>query len=468
MRQAKRRMAVLVTAGIVAATLAIPSGTAGARTPSQSGAKCPLNALKSADKPVEITFWHATNAANTEALERLTEQFNSSQSDVSVTLINQTTYEDALTKFVAGLQTDDLPDLVMIEDTGLQQMIDTESVLPAQACIKADKYSLDDHIERVVDYYTVDGTLWPMPFNVSNPIFLYNKTAFEAAGLDPEAPPETLDEVRSAAQALVDAGVVNQAGFALKLDPWFLEQWLAKAGKPYVNNSNGRKSRASAVAFDVKAGREIFSFMKDMVDDGLAVTNEAEGSSAFDNLLGIGADNTAMTIDTSASLGTVFQVLRSGQYPNVDPGVAPMPGPVGKGGVLVGGAALYMSARSSKAKQAATWEYLKFLNEPAIQADWAASTGYVPIRISSAEEQILVDLWNENPEFKVAYDQLIGGVNNVATAGPVIGDYQGVRDSVLEAIQAMLSQGKSAKAALKQAKEQANAKIEEYNSRVGG
>ena len=465
--QAKRRMAILATAGLVAATLAIPSGTAGARTPTQSGAKCPLNALKRADKPVEITFWHATNAANTEALERLTEQFNSQQSDVQVNLINQTTYEDALTKFVAGLRTGDLPDVVMIEDTGLQQMIDTESVLPAQACIRADDYDLDDHIERVVDYYTVDDTLWPMPFNVSNPVFFYNKTAFRTAGLDPENPPTTLEEVKAAAQKLVDSGATNEAGFGLKLDPWFLEQWLAKAGKPYVNNGNGRNSRANGVAFDVKAGREIFAWMKDMVDNDLAQTNEAEGSSAFDNLLGIGADNFAMTVDTSASLGTIFQVLGSGQYPNVEPGVAPMPGPEGKGGVLVGGAALYMSSRSSKAKQAASWEYLKFLNEPAIQADWAASTGYVPIRMSSVEEQIIVDLWAERPEFKVAYDQLTTGVNNVATAGPVIGDYQGVRDSVLEAIQAMLTQGLSPKKALKQAKRDANSKIEEYNSRVG-
>src|SRR5687767_9999714 len=166
MRQAKRRMAVLVTVGLVAAMLALPGGTAGARTPSQAGAKCPLNALKNADKPVEITFWHATNAANTEALVRITDQFNSSQSDVKVNLVNNSDYADNLEKFVAGLRTGDLPELAMMEDTSLQQMIDTESILPAEACVKADKYKLNDHIERVVDYYTVEGTLWPMPFNV--------------------------------------------------------------------------------------------------------------------------------------------------------------------------------------------------------------------------------------------------------------------------------------------------------------
>jgi sn-glycerol 3-phosphate transport system substrate-binding protein len=462
MRQGKR-IAIVATAALVVATMALPAGTGGAASPSQANAKCPVKALAKADTPVEVEFWTATNAANSEALDRLTEQFNSSQSDVAVTIINQTTYEDALTKYIAGLQTGDLPDLVMLEDTSLQQMIDTQSVLPAEACVKADKYDTSDHLERVLSYYTVDGTLWPMPFNVSNPVLLYNKLAFETAGLDPESPPKTLDEVKDAAQALVDNGV-TESGFSLKLDPWYLEQWLAKAGKPYVNNGNGRQSRSTATAFDVKAGVEIFTWMKDMVDADLAVTNDAEN---FDNLFAIGEDNAAMTIDTSASLGSIVDVLGSGQYPNVEIGVAPMPGPAGKGGVLVGGAALYMSNKSSAAEKAATWEYLKFLNTPETQADWGASTGYIPIVESATELPTIQDLWAESPFFKVAYDQLLTGVENTATAGPVIGDYQGVRDSVLDAIEAMLTQGTKPKAALKGAKQDADAKIGDYNSRVG-
>jgi hypothetical protein len=48
----------------------------------------------------------------------------------------------------------------------------------------------------------------------------------------------------------------------------------------------------------------------------------------------------------------------------------------------------------------------------------------------------------------------------------VIGDYEGVRAAVLNAEQQMFG-GMSPGAALKLAKEEANAKIEEYNSRVG-
>ena len=168
---------------------------------------------------------------------------------------------------------------------------------------------MSDNLKRVVDYYSVKGKLWPMPFNVSNPVLYYNKKAFQTAGLDPNNPPKTLDEVKSAAQKLKDSGTVSQAGFGMKLDPWYLEQWSALGGKTYVNNSNGRKSRATSTTFDNATGKEIFTFLNDMVKSGLARTNPADGPSAFDNLLGIGNGNFGMTIDSSASLGTIQQVL---------------------------------------------------------------------------------------------------------------------------------------------------------------
>jgi sn-glycerol 3-phosphate transport system substrate-binding protein len=462
-----RRFAAAL-ASVVLAVVGIAIPVAGAAPAQSSGGKCPLGALKNAkSKPVEITYWQGGfQRANEEALGRLVDKFNSSQNDVRVSVVNQSTYADTLNKFRAGLSTGDLPDLVNIEDTGLQQMIDTQAVLPASACVKADKYDLSDNLKRVVDYYSVKGTLWPMPFNVSNPVLYYNKKAFQSAGLDPNNPPKALDEVKSAAQKLKDSGTVSQAGFGMKLDPWYLEQWSALGGKTYVNNGNGRKSRATSTTFDNATGKEIFTFLDDMVKSGLARTNPADGSQAFDNLLGIGNGNFGMTIDTSAALGTIQQVLAGGEYPNVELGVAPMPGPKGKGGVLVGGAANYIVKKSSPEKQAAAWQFAKFLNDPESQADWSVGTGYVPIRQSAANMPQVQQRWSEVPGFKVAYDQLVGGVANTATAGPVIGDYQGVRDVVLDSEQQMFN-GMSPSAALKQAKQNANGKIEEYNSRVG-
>ena len=90
------------------------------------------------------------------------------------------------------------------------------------------------------------------------------------------------------------------------------------------------------------------------------------------------------------------------------------------------------------------------------------------MRKSAVDLPAVKDLWAQNPGYKVAYDQLLTGVNNTATAGPVIGDYQGVRDRVVDAENSMFTQGVKAKAALKAVAKAANDAIAAYNARVGG
>jgi sn-glycerol 3-phosphate transport system substrate-binding protein len=345
-------------------------------------------------------------------------------------------------------------------------MIDTQTVLPASVCAKADKYSFSDFLPRVISYFTVQGTQYAMPFNTSGPVFYYNKKAFSAAGLDPTKPPSTLDDVRTDAQKLKAAGV--EAPLGLKTEPGFFEHWRALANQQYVNNSNGRKARATKTIYNDKTGLQIFSFLSGMVKDGLATTNpDLGGSSTFDDLLGIGSGTHAMAFDTSASLGTITSVLGGGGYPNVELGVAALPGPSHKGGVLVSGGELFMVNKSAPEKQAAAWQYLKFLDDPANITKWAIGTGYLPIRKSSASSTEMQDYWAKNPFYKVAYDQLVNGPNTVATAGSVIGNYTGARDAIRDAENSMFLNGTDPKTALKNASSKATAAIQDYNSRIG-
>jgi sn-glycerol 3-phosphate transport system substrate-binding protein len=427
-------------------------------------ADCPLDALDSANGPVEIRFWHGMTRANEDALVALTDQFNSSQDKVKVTLVNQTSYEDIQTKYEAGLETGDLPDVVQQQDIFLQKMIDTQTVLPAQACIDAANYDTSDFVERTLKYYEVEGTQWALPFNVSNPVLLYNRKAFVTAGLDPDSPPTTLEELRAAAQAIKDAGF--QYGMALKLDAWHLEQFLALQGQEMVNHSNGRESRATEVSFDSAAGEEIFSFLSSMVADGLATTTPREGPGQFDNLLGVGSESWGMTIDSSATLGTVFELLQGGQYPNVEPAIGALPGRTEDGGVLVGGAAIYDTAKDP-AKQAAAWEYMTFLTSPESQAAFSAASGYIPVRMSATEMPAIQQRWAEVPGFKVAYDQLVEGAENDATAGAVIGDFRAVRAAIETAENKMFLEDTAPADALADAARDANAAIKDYNDRLG-
>jgi sn-glycerol 3-phosphate transport system substrate-binding protein len=162
----------------------------------------------------------------------------------------------------------------------------------------------------------------------------------------------------------------------------------------------------------------------------------------------------------------VLEVLGSGQYPDVELGVGPMPGATGDGGVVVGGGGLSLTA-TDPAKQAAGWQFMTFLTSPESQSIWAAATGYAPVRTSAVERPEIVQAWQEVPALRTAYDQLLDGAENEATAGPMVGDMAAVRDAVEEALTAMFVNDLPAEDAVAQAAEAANDAIASYNDRVG-
>src|SRR3546814_19232715 len=131
-----------------------------------------------------------------------------------------------------------MPNLVQLEETVIQELIDSQSVIPASACVEAADFDTSDILPRVLDEFTVEDTLWPVPFNTSNPVLYYNKKDFTEAGLDPETPPATLADIKTASQALVDSGAANQ-GYALEQRAWYVEQPLAPSVEPIERKSEG-------------------------------------------------------------------------------------------------------------------------------------------------------------------------------------------------------------------------------------
>ncbi|MGY6500961.1 MAG: ABC transporter substrate-binding protein [Acidimicrobiales bacterium] len=427
--------------------------------------RCPVDALDDADGPVTIDFWHAMTAELETTLEALTDEYNASQDQIRVNLVFQGTYDETAEKLFATARGGDLPTLVQMEETRLQMGIDSRLMLPAESCVTASGYDLSDHLEPVVDQYRVAGQLWPMPFNTSGPVLYYNTVMFEAAGLTADDVPTTLDELREVSQRIVDGGHAP-AGFAFELSPWFVEQWYALAGETIVDNDNGRTNRAGATTLDSETGQEIFAFVDGMIDDGLA-TNIGRNPGGTDALLAIAAGDVAMTFGTSAALGSILAVLGTGQFPDVGVGVAPLPGPVGDqpGGVIVGGAGIWMVEQGQDPVEiAAAWDYLTWLNEPEQQATWHVGTGYMPIRESAVELPAVVQAWEEEPAFRVAYDQLLG--SEAEFGGPVIGDYPGMRDALVEALERMILQGADPATALTDAARRADASIDAYNRSV--
>jgi sn-glycerol 3-phosphate transport system substrate-binding protein len=443
-------------------------------TPLDDLPSCPVGALDEAAGPVEVTFWHGMTADLEAALTALTDAYNAGQSKVRVKLANQGGYEQALDKFLQSGQ-GSRPDMLQSPEYALQVLRDEDAFIPIGACIEAEGFDVSQFLPAAMEAYSTEGVQWSMPFNVSNPVLYYNQLAFEAAGLDPSVAPVSLDELRETSQALVEAGAVT---YGLAIDTnfdsgggWFIEQWFAKAGEFYADNENGRSARATRVLFDSQTGADIYGYLQALVADGFAV-NVGDNASGQDTFLKIADQQqpAAMTIGTSAALGTVLNAVRAGLAPGIgaeDIGVAPMPGPEGNPGVLVGGASLWIVDGKGDEKAAAVWDFVKFLLTPESQSEWAAATGYVPVNEGALSIEPLATTYRDDPRFKVAYDSLLATPEVPTAVGPLLGPQREIRVLTSRALAAVFS-GQDPAAALADAARQANGLLDEYNRRVGG
>jgi sn-glycerol 3-phosphate transport system substrate-binding protein len=459
-----------VVFGVVAALALSACGSSSKSAQTSGGNKadpgeCGLDAFAKAKKPVEITFWHEMSRLNADWLTQHTDAFNKSQQDVHVTLVQFPNYQDLLTKYLAGLSTGDLPNLFQPEDTTVQRLIDSKSTVPMQACVDADHYSLADFLPRATGFYSYKGVLQGMPWSISNIVLWYNRTAFQQAGLDPDKPPQTLDEVMADSRKIVQSGAAKH-GISLRAEPYVFEFLNAKSGGTYVNHGNGRDARPTAATLTTPTAEKIWTWWKEMVGSGLAL-NTGGATGNIDHMLALGNGDAAMTFEASAVIGTVRQVLETGQYGTVRIGIAPLPALEPGGGVPVGDGSVWIAKKSSPVQRAAAWQFVKYLSSADQQASLAAELGFAPIRTSATAVPVLQQRWAAEPIFKVSYDQLVSGPTNVATVGPLIGDYQGVRDAVRNGLLAMLTGGLSPKAALQKAQREADTAITTYNTRIG-
>lgn len=432
---------------------------------------CPTDALDGAAGPVEITFWHGMTEVLEDSLIALTDAYNAGQDRVRVILQNQTGYNETIDQFIQSSPSS-RPVLVQFPEYTLQSFAQSGTLVPIEACIESSGYDTGEFIPRALEAYTWQGIQWAMPFNVSNPILYYLKPKFEAAGLDPEQTPITLEELRATSQQIVDSGA-STYGWVVDSGAdsgggWFLEQWFGRAGQPFADNGNGRDAPATEVYIDGDTGVELLTFVQDMIDDGLAVTvgDNSSGLDVFLKLIDPAGDG-AMTIATSAALGSVIETLGAGLAPGVttdDVGVGPMPGPGSTPAVQVGGASLWIAADKSAEETSAAWDYITFLVSAQSQSEWAATTGYVPIRTDALELDPVATTYAEDPRFKVAFDQLIGSIEGSASLAPVLGPQREVRVATANATAAIFG-GADVATALGEAADQANDLIVSYNQR---
>ena len=262
---------------------------------------------------VTIDLWHWQTAANADTLERLASQFNSSQDEVKVQLSFQGNDEQLMAKLIGSLGSGEVPAIAFVAEVDAQKMIDSGAARPVQDFIDREGYDLSDLDEKSIQMYTSQGKLWAMPLGAGFPLLYYNKVTFREVGLDPERPPQDLEEMRQYSEKILkhdSSGQVVRSGIALDIGDW-MDHVLAEHGDLFVDNNNGYDGRATKVLFNNDTGRYFFQWWHDMVDEGLAF-NVGRNPTGADGLLAIASGRAAMTISYASVLRTVVDALEKG------------------------------------------------------------------------------------------------------------------------------------------------------------
>lgn len=438
------------------------NGNAGNEQPQQSaateGSGSTEPPTESPKEPIKVVWWHSMGGELGKAVTELANDFNATHQGIQVEEVYQGTYDESLNKMKASMDSKSGPSLIQVFEIGSKFMIDSKAVTPVQDFIDAEKYDISNLEENILGYYQFEGKLYSMPFNTSNPVLYYNKDMFKAAGLDAENPPKTYEDVTKAAEALTKDG---KTGAAFAIYGWFTEQFFANQGAEYVNNGNGRTAPATESQVNSEAGINTINWLKNMLDEKIALNL---GRKTDDTKKAFLAGQVGMTLDSTGSLRGIVDNA-NGKF-EVGTAFLPRPAGVTDGGVVVGGASLWVLNNKSEEEQKAAWEFIKYLAEPATQAKWHIASGYFPINKLAYEEQIVKDNLVKYPQFQTAIDQLHATKLSPATQGAVMGVFPEARQIVEGAMEEVFTGAKDTQKALDDAAGAITDKIATYNKTV--
>ena len=411
-----------------------------------------------------IEFWHAMSGDRIPLIQSIVDDFEKANPDIKVNVQYTGSYPETLNKLIAAVQSGNAPHIVQIYEIGTRMMIDSGIIVPVQDLLDQDKsYDPGVLLEPIINYYTVDGKLYSMPFNSSTALLYYNKTLFEQAGLDPNRPPQTYEEFLEYARILTkkDAkGNTVQYGFTWPTHSWVFEQLLAAADAPFVNNDNGRTGRATEAVFNNEAGVKIFELFNQLNKEGLILNTPREDwAAARQNFI---PGKAAMLITSTSDVAMFEAGLAQNGY-ELGTAFLPVPDKNTSGGPVIGGASLWLIAGHADNETKAAWEFMKFVNREDQQIKWHKGTGYFPVRKDAIQTLHYQGFYAENPNYFTSLLQLLLAKRNYNTGGAVIGVFPEARDTIETAYERMVAGQMTPESALAWAENEVTKLIQEYN-----
>lgn len=400
----------------------------------------------------ELTMFYpvAVGGPLTKLVDKLVMEFEAENPDISIKAIYSGNYSDTMTKAMTSLKGGNPPHISVILSTEIFTLIDNDAILAFDDLVKSseDKQWLDSFYPALMENSRTGGKTWSIPFQRSTIVMYYNKDAFRKAGLDPDKPPATWDELVEMGKKLVTkdaAGKMTQWGLEIPSTgyPYWMFGALSKQNDEVLMNDAG-----TMTYFDNPGVIQALTFWKDL---GQKQKIMPEGTIEWGTL------RTDFLEQKTAimwhSTGNLTAVKKNASF---DFGVAMLPAKK-KRGTPTGGGNFYIFKKTTPEERAAAVKFVKWMTQPKRSAQWSIGTGYLGTGADAYETDELKAYVKSFSAAAVARDQL-----KYATAELSVHENGRIYKILNDAIQAALTNAKTPEKALKDAQKQAERILKRY------
>ncbi|MFO8044749.1 MAG: ABC transporter substrate-binding protein [Halomonas sp.] len=402
-----------------------------------------------ADDPVELTMYYpiAVGGALTDVIDGLVDQFEAEHPEIAVDAIYAGNYDDTRVRAMSAIEAGDAPQLSVLFSIDLYELLEQDAIIAFDEVIETDEERewLEGFYPGLMENGQLDGMTYGIPFQRSTIVLYWNKDAFEAAGLDPETPPETWDDMARMAAAVREASNGEQWGVMVPSTgyPYWMFQAFA-----FQNGHRLMSEDGTDVYFDNPAAIEALEYWVSLATEHDAMPDGTiEWGTLRQNFI---EQSTAMIWHTTGNLTAVRNEA------DFDFGVAMLPMKTQRGSPT-GGGNFYLFKDASEEEQRAAMTFIRWMTDPQRAAAWSIETGYMGVSPAAYETEALRDYIERFPPAAVARDQLEHGTAELST-------YQGgrVRRALDNAVQAALTGQMTPAEALAQAQAEADAALRRY------